>query len=398
MMLDPAHWAARLRSLQLRWRAENAAVAAEVARANVARLRWLLPAMVLLNLLHMWAFRQPGAGDAAVVVAWKQHILHTHTAMALIATALTALAWGLHRRSSQAPAVLWGLCAPLAAAAALAFAGLLACIDQLVTPSITPFVMAGVMVATVVQQRPAVAALMYAAALAGFAWGLGLTQPDPQLLLSNRVNALTAVVLGWLLGSINWRRTATTVLLGRALAQRQAELEAQQRELQRLATRDGLTGLLNRAEMQRLSAHELALASRHRLPVSLLLIDLDHFKRVNDRWGHPTGDAVLVACAERLSAGVRHSDLVARLGGEEFMLLLPHTGPQAAARLADKLRRRLAEPVCLADGRSVQVTASVGLVACEEGRGTDFESLYQRADQALYRAKAQGRDRVAQAA
>lgn len=374
-------------------RADNAAAADGIALDNLRRLLWLAGVMLAINLFHVLAFQAPAPDATARVLAWKQALRELHLGMAGLAAALGVAAWWLQRRPRPS-ATLVQACGVAAFALALGFAVLVTAVDQWVTPSITPFLIACALVGVVILQRPLTAAILYGAALLACSLLLGQTQADAQVLLSNRVNAYTAALLGWTLATLSWRRTVLNRLLARQLAQRQRELEAQQLQLQHLATHDGLTGLVNRAEVERLCRAELSRAQRHGLPLALLVIDLDNFKRINDRWGHPVGDAVLVATADALRRSVRASDVLARIGGEEFMVLLPHTTRTDAQALAEKLRLRLAALVVPAAAGVVAVTASVGVAAAPAGEGSDFETLYSAADRALYRAKSAGRDRV----
>ena len=141
--------------------------------------------------------------------------------------------------------------------------------------------------------------------------------------------------------------------------------------------------------------HELGRTSRA-LPPAIILADLDDFKRVNDRFGHPVGDAALQAFARALVDHVRDVDIAARLGGEEFAVLLPETPLSGAAAVAIRLQRSLARiPLLVRGGRDITLTASIGVA--QQVDGEPAESLLRRADAALYRAKAEGKNRVVQA-
>jgi len=164
-----------------------------------------------------------------------------------------------------------------------------------------------------------------------------------------------------------------------------------------LASTDPLTGLLNRRRFLELAVAEHLRAGRHQRPLSLVLIDLDHFKRVNDQHGHRMGDAVLRTAAAILSGAIRGSDLAARFGGEELVLLLPETDLNGAAGMAERLRQGFAAAITSLDGTDVRVTASLG-VAAWRGPGESLDTLIHRADQALYAAKHAGRDKVMVAA
>ena len=158
------------------------------------------------------------------------------------------------------------------------------------------------------------------------------------------------------------------------------------------ATRDGLTGLLNRREIDINAEAAVKLAERHGRTLSFLMVDIDHFKRINDRFGHAAGDEVLRETARRILTSCRASDVVGRYGGEEFLLLLPETTADDAVTTGDKLRRVLSEQPIELDELKIPVTASVGVAAWDPPMRT--AELYEAADRALYRAKALGRNRT----
>jgi diguanylate cyclase (GGDEF)-like protein len=183
------------------------------------------------------------------------------------------------------------------------------------------------------------------------------------------------------------------------VAERTAELESKNVLLAELATTDALTGLANRRHFSETLDLELRKLSRGPAGsrMSLVLLDVDHFKQLNDRFGHPAGDRLLRTLAQRLRAAVRSTDLVARVGGEEFAILLAATGLDGAAVSAGKLLEAVrARPFALGD-QAIAVTVSLGVAEAEEAGFTPegaAEDLLRRADSALYAAKWQGRDRV----
>ena len=161
----------------------------------------------------------------------------------------------------------------------------------------------------------------------------------------------------------------------------------------RLALHDGLTGLLNRRAFDEALERSVAQATRAGQPLSLLMIDLDHFKRLNDTYGHAIGDAALQAAAAEIRHQVRAGDLGARYGGEEFAVILPDTDGPAAFRMAERLRKALAERVVKAGDEQLRMTASCGVSATDLGYGTP-ETLIHSADEALYASKETGRNRT----
>lgn len=160
-------------------------------------------------------------------------------------------------------------------------------------------------------------------------------------------------------------------------------------ELGQLVRTDSLTGVLNRRGFVEALRREAARAEGRACGLALVLIDLDHFKRVNDRWGHPVGDRVLQAFAARLEDLVRSSDVVGRWGGEEFVVMMRRPAPGEALFLADRLRRAIEESTFPTVGA---MTASFGVAEMEPG--VTIEAVLDAADEALYRAKAQGRNRT----
>lgn len=167
-----------------------------------------------------------------------------------------------------------------------------------------------------------------------------------------------------------------------------------QTQLRETGLRDGLTQCFNRAHFDAVLPREVARASRYNKPLTLLLADVDHFKRVNDTYGHPAGDAVLRAVAAQLGRSLRDSDLLARYGGEEFAIILPETGFGDAMQVAERLRGMIDQArIDLPGLPALQVSASFG-VASLEGVINSGDKLLAAADAALYRAKHTGRNRV----
>ncbi len=167
---------------------------------------------------------------------------------------------------------------------------------------------------------------------------------------------------------------------------------------------DVLTGMHNRRYLQERLRGELASARRSQTPLACLLLDADHFKRINDEHGHLAGDSVLRELASRISSEIRANDIGARFGGEEFAVLLPTTPVDEAAKLAERIRKAISRtPIELGGGQSIRVTVSVGVSSVVPTRqSTDLagvgEQLIAEADSALYRAKSEGRNCVRQAA
>jgi diguanylate cyclase (GGDEF)-like protein len=181
--------------------------------------------------------------------------------------------------------------------------------------------------------------------------------------------------------------------LRKMLYNRSFELKEANRRIEELAELDELTGSLNRRCIMRMLDEEVSRARRTKTPCSIALIDLDWFKRINDIYGHPTGDEVLRTFAISVFANIRNIDRLGRYGGEEFLLVLPDTPGEAAARIVERLRSIIGELDWSAFSPDLRVTISAGIATLRPDETAD--SFLARADSALYTAKAQGRDRIA---
>jgi len=164
-------------------------------------------------------------------------------------------------------------------------------------------------------------------------------------------------------------------------------------QLEKLATSDSLTGLYNRRHFLVCAEAEWSRFQRYYRPVSVLMLDIDHFKSVNDRYGHAVGDEAIRAVANACLACKRKPDIVGRIGGEEFAVLLPETALPNAAIVADRIHKTIAETTLTSHRANFKVTASIGIAEASVGM-SDFDALMKAADKALYQAKANGRNRI----
>jgi two-component system cell cycle response regulator len=181
---------------------------------------------------------------------------------------------------------------------------------------------------------------------------------------------------------------------GRRILELQAQLLAAREALREQATRDPLTCLWNRYSILDILGREVNRANREGSGVGVIMADLDHFKRVNDTYGHLAGDTVLREAARRMQASVRSYDAVGRYGGEEFLIVLPGSGDSSAMQFAERLRETICAEAIAAGDSSVLATVSLGVTAWQRGTYPTPEMLLRAADDALYRAKASGRNRV----
>lgn len=218
-------------------------------------------------------------------------------------------------------------------------------------------------------------------------WSL-VTLRSPRGIFASRVFGIvftlqiTVIVILYLVGRERWMHDSVQL-------EKRVQLEELTRHLDFRATTDPLTGLYNRRKFNRELAAEMLRAKRHNTPLSLVMFDIDHFKRINDTYGHPAGDSVLVQLAHVVSAQMRGHDVLARWGGEEFVILAPGSDGLAALQFAERLRDQMST----VDFEQVgKVSCSFGVAELADREAP--ESLIARADAALYRAKLAGRDCV----
>lgn len=204
-------------------------------------------------------------------------------------------------------------------------------------------------------------------------------------------------------GSEIWTLLATSPLLDEsggtigtlAMAVDITERKQMEATLQQRAVSDPLTGLLNRRHFYQLAQQELERFRRYRYPLAAIMLDLDHFKQINDKYGHLVGDQILQAVSRILQESLRRSDILCRFGGEEFAILLPETDNQTAFNTAERLRTGLSGQSFETARGPVTLTASLGVAGIPAGSGLDLETLLDYADRMLYSAKEGGRNRVA---
>ncbi len=182
--------------------------------------------------------------------------------------------------------------------------------------------------------------------------------------------------------------------VGRRMVELHRQIQAKNRQLEELALTDSLTGLPNRRAIDVWASRQLSAAIRYGFPMWVVMADLDFFKKVNDSFGHSTGDAVLQGFAEILLTNTRGSDICGRIGGEEFLLVLTHVDYNNVGPVMERIRRSAEEREFCFQGKVVHVTASFGVAGLDPKHPADFASLIATADAALYSAKKNGRNRV----
>ena len=382
-----------LRRTAALWHNEHALVADTATATNLRRIRVLCTLIGVVNGLNIIALlaQDLQASLNPTLTDWNHQLILTHLVCGLLMALYVWAANALRHAHRGFAARLLSLSV---LATGILFSIVVVAIDQLVTPNITPFLIACVLSSLVLYTRPVMAAGLYSAVMLVFIFAMGWSQTDPSQVMLNQLNGFAICVVSWSLTLAHWRKFTTITLQLEQMEKLQAELQQKQKELDRLTRHDGLTGLYNRNTFVDLTRRELQRARRQGSHTTILLIDLDHFKRVNDTWGHPAGDAVLRHVAALVNSSIRSTDLAGRLGGEEFILLLPATNSESARKIAEKIRQRLEITPAQWEDVRINITASIGLSTTSAAEHRDFESLYNEADKALYLAKHRGRNRV----
>ncbi|ALO45048.1 hypothetical protein PS2015_358 [Pseudohongiella spirulinae] len=357
---------------------------------TLQRLVFLAAIAVPVSMLHILFF----FGFEATTTdeqLWHQGIIAAHFTQAVLFSLI-----GLAARRYQSQPHLWQANATFWSALLLVIisGASITILDQLVTTAVTPFLVACTIAGVIFLLSPRQALSVYSGAFALFFLGLELTQSDPAILLSNRVNGLTATGIAAGLSLMLWHHTVTRKDQEQKIAEQQQALQASNQMLEELASRDDLTGLLNRRLFDLMVQQELAALARDNKTSALLMLDIDHFKSINDSYGHLCGDQILRELSALLQQMLRASDLCGRWGGEEFVILLRDTQANKVPSIAENIRQSIEDRIFVLDGRSHRITVSIGCTLLDPNDPEPMLSAYQHADLALYQAKSQGRNRV----
>lgn len=375
-------------------------VQGEGTMESLRRYRWIVLFMVPLHVgLAYLLTRYTAPADHPEMVPWASTVLRAHVAACVFAAVTGLMAHGVLR--TQACASYGAIALQVVVAAGYFYFGAVLTIADLVANAgagLSSFLMICIMFGVLGLMRPMISVPLYVGTYLAFSAMLQAAPINPLQLPSLGIIALVAPALALLASVMVWAQYAKAVVLRRQLSNSNQALVAQQRELAFLADHDTLTGLFNRREFMRLGQMELNRAVRAGIHTQCVMVDLDYFKKINDVHGHPVGDAMLQHVAALLQRGVRTTDTVARLGGEEFIVLLPDTTREGACELAEKLRVLVVATPLVYLGVALPITASFGVSGTTRGQKAAIESIYAAADRALYVAKQLGRNQVQYAA
>lgn len=371
------------RLLQRTWRklcflkGRNDLFVNQARSANLSRVRLAVRIMAPTHLGIIFLLTKMGSS------LWINRLIFIHAILFLLEVLLW-LAVSPHRSRKTSPAL-----AKLITCSVLFLtvcAGILITfIEQMIVAGVVPFLIANVLIGTFFIIRPRTAIPFFAAVYFTFMFAAQFAGLSFQVLNINNLHGLFSAGMGLSLSLITWRNFYHT-------SSQKERIEKQQLQLEQMAYHDPLTDLPNRRFLDEIVKKDLALAKRGGYQSCLLVLDIDDFKKVNDTYGHPVGDLVLRKLAFLLKTNVRDTDTVARVGGEEFVILLAKTDLKAGLAVAEELRFLIQEHVFQIDKFGVKLTVSLGVALLTPDETA--LSYYEEADRALYRAKALGKNRV----
>lgn len=372
-----------------RFQTQSDDVADSLLILNFERLSSVGYVAIPVHILHILLFWNSSTGTQREIV-WRNGIILSHSFLMVFMVGLILVSSNLVVKRHTRKAMLITQWASLAT---ILFGGVvIVTLDQLVTPNVTPFLVICTITAMVYLLRPIQAVFVYGAIFICYAWAIGLTQLDQAILLSNRVNGVTAIGIAIALSMILWRSATVTKSQENQLMLQKKELEEKNSTLKEYAFFDALTGLYNRRFFHEMMTKEQAQMQRDGAQAALLILDIDHFKHVNDKHGHPAGDMVLAKIGEILTTRLRKGDIVSRWGGEEFLCCLFNVKFSKIYDIAEGLKEAIAGTEFEQSLKKFTITVSIGISVLDPIHDLEFEQAYQNADQALYIAKSAGRN------
>ncbi|MBS4174539.1 GGDEF domain-containing protein [Bacillus sp. FJAT-49736] len=368
---------------------------ADMIAINNHRIYLLFSILMIIHLAQgiIFLIYNPGFKAEDNVYQWRMGIAISNFVMFGVVLIIGGTALWLKQKQldkSKASSVLQ----LIAITAYFSFGIIVSAYGQLVNAGSNVFSSVCIGIAVIFLMNPVKALIFYCIAFFFFHFGISFTQHNNDILLSERVNSISVVGISFGIALISWRNSIYKIYQEKEIEKQNQMLEAQNKQLEFLATHDSLTGLFNRMEFMKCVEIEMTRMSRNNSNTCIILMDIDHFKHVNDQYGHPSGDKILKEVGILLSNLLDSKYLPARLGGEEFIFLLPETSLEEATEVAETIKSAIQSYMCTVENETIIVTASLGVASLNMEEADPFTSCYHRADIALYKAKNNGRNRV----
>ena len=331
----------------------------DVVMMNIGRVFYMSLLSMPINLLSAIYFLFFVSAETNQEIQWRKGIILSHLVLFSIMCIFVVSSFYLFKKES--PNKMMYFLQNAMTATLILFGSVITAIDQWTIDNITAFLIVCAIIGTVLLIRPLYAVMYYIVGYGAFYYLVGFTQSNEAILASNRVNGMFSISIGICLSIVLWRANAMNIQQRRLIQKQNEDLEEKNRELQFIASYDALTGLLSRRQFAEFIDQELNMMQQSRHQSCIVLMDIDHFKKINDTYGHLGGDIVLKEISFILKENVREVDLVSRWGGEEFLLLFSQTTLSEGKSIVEKIRGIIEKTVFVINDYRIHVTASFGV-------------------------------------
>lgn len=360
-----------------------------ISITNFARMKLLLVIFIIVEISFIIFNDIPYLLNPSKNIIWKDSrffILHLLTSfVSIIGLVIIKI---LTKNNVNEIKKLYKLCIPVLTILLLSLAAIINGLDQLNLGNISSVFIADLIIfSAVIMFRFPLNLIVYLIPFLTYLYGLIQFQHNIELLISNSINGLiffvAVILISTTIYNYRYEEIAKSILL-----------EETNLKLNYMSNHDPLTGLLNRRSFATQVTEKMKCFTKAKDSAALILIDIDHYKHINDKFGHPIGDIVLKEVSTVLTGYIKTTDLATRWGGEEFLIFLSQTSIDDAYSLAENIRLAIQNKIILVDEFKIQVTASFGVSVLKDNLPNSFNTSYKSADAALYKAKNQGRNQV----
>lgn len=361
----------------------NKSVEEDILNRNIQRIKWLQFSAIIINIVLIFSFTYLFYPTSNMEEKWRIGVIIVHLVSAVAVVVMTTLLIINNKKAN--PILGIKIIQNIFLVYVVTFGFAIILVDLPRTANIVPFLIVCMVMGVFVLKKPIHVIIQYLISYALFFFIIGLNEKNAMALITNRVNGFVFVIIGIFMAIILWHSERNNILQKR-------KIQEQQKKLESVAYYDDLTGLINRRKWIELLNEEFERMKRYNHKSSILLLDIDNFKAINDQYGHPAGDRILQEIATLVKNELRSCDRIGRWGGEEFIVLLVETPIKKGIDVGEKLRNEIEKLSVRFESNLIKVTLSIGVSSldCEK----EFFSSYKKADQALYLAKNNGRNRV----
>lgn len=368
---------------------QKAVILHDIEIINYKRMKLLLAIYIIIELLFIKFVDIPNLRSNSINITWtdKRYFI-LHLLILIVASAGIIVMKIFIKNNTDKSKKINRIVVPVLIMVILVLISIINGLDQIkIGNSSSVFISNMIICSAVILIRFPIDLLVYSVPFSTFIWGLLTFQKDHALLHSNILNGSIFFVAAIIISKIVYDSHINQMY-------KNIMLEEVNLKLIHISNHDPLTGLSNRRNFEIETKQKMEILMQHGQEASLILLDIDHFKNVNDKFGHPIGDIVLKEISNILLENIKATDLASRWGGEEFLIFLPQTSIDEAYALANKIRVAIESKVIKADNFKINITASFGVTQLKDNFSNSFYASYKLVDNALYKAKSQGRNQV----